>query len=58
MHLGDSKLPDMIRSMGRELDRDVLIQHVGSQGADHPVIPAIPETRYLKAIFTRVLPTR
>jgi len=31
---------------------------VGSQGADHPVIPAIPETRYLKAVFARVLPTR
>ncbi len=58
MHLGEERLPDMLRIMGRELDRDVLIQHIGSQGADHPVVPAIPETRYLKAVFARVLPTR
>ncbi|MFK4752435.1 class I SAM-dependent rRNA methyltransferase [Oceanobacter antarcticus] len=58
MHLGETRLPGIIRTLGRELDRDVLIQHVGSQGADHPVIPAIPETRYLKAVFARVLPTR
>lgn len=58
MHLGEDRLPDMLRIMGRELDREVQIQHVGSQGADHPVIPAIAETRYLKAVFARVLPTR
>ncbi|MDO6680788.1 MULTISPECIES: class I SAM-dependent rRNA methyltransferase [unclassified Oceanobacter] len=58
MHLGETRLPSIIRTLGRELDRDVLIQHVGSQGADHPVVPAIPETRYLKAVFARVLPTR
>ena len=58
MHLGDDRLPDILRLVGRELDREVMIQHVGSQGADHPVLPAIPETRYLKAVFARVLPTR
>lgn len=58
MHLEQERLLDMLRSMGRELDREVLIQYQGSQGADHPVLPAIPETRYLKALFARVLPTR
>lgn len=58
MHLGDDRLPDMLRILGRELDREVMIQHLGSQGADHPVLPAIAETRYLKAVFARVLPTR
>lgn len=58
MHLAEDRLPDMLRVMGRELDREVMIQHVGSQGADHPVLPAIAETRYLKAVFARVLPTR
>jgi len=58
MHLDDDRLPDILRTLGRELDREVMIQHVGSQGADHPVLPAIPETRYLKAVFARVLPTR
>lgn len=58
MHLGEDRLPDILRVLGRELDRDVTIQHVGGQGADHPVLPAIAETRYLKAVFARVLPTR
>lgn len=58
MHLGEERLPDILRVLGRELDRDVTIQHLGGQGADHPVLPAIPETRYLKAVFARVLPTR
>lgn len=58
MHLGEHRLNDALRVLGRELDRDVQIVHSGGQGADHPVIPAIPETRYLKALFSRVLPTR
>ena len=58
MHLADDRLPDILRLLGRELDRDVAIQHLGSQGADHPVLPAIAETRYLKAVFARVLPTK
>lgn len=58
MHLAEDRLPDMLRVMARESDRDVVITHIGSQGADHPVVPAIPETRYLKAVFARVLPTR
>ena len=58
MHLEASRLNDILRVLGRELDRDVQILHNGSQGADHPIMPAIPETRYLKATFARVLPTR
>ncbi|MDF1762711.1 MAG: RlmI/RlmK family 23S rRNA methyltransferase, partial [Oleibacter sp.] len=57
MHLGEDRLPDILRSSARELNRDVLIQYVGSQGADHPVIPAIAETRYLKAVFAHVFPS-
>ena len=56
MHLAEDRLPDMLRVMGRELDREVMIQHVGSQGADHPVLPAIAETRYIKSITCRLLP--
>jgi len=58
MHLASGRLNEILRVVGRELDRDVQILHAGGQGADHPVIPAIPETRYLKALFARVLPTR
>lgn len=40
----------------RHLDRNLVILEQGRQGPDHPVLPAIPETDYLKAIFARVLP--
>ena len=37
--------------------RELTISHQGGQGADHPVHPAIPETRYLKALFAELAPT-
>jgi 23S rRNA (cytosine1962-C5)-methyltransferase len=33
----------------------VQIIEVGGQGPDHPIHPAIAETRYLKALVCRVL---
>ena len=57
MHLAEDSLQDIIRSVARETDRSATIVSQGHQGPDHPVIPAIPETRYLKASFVRVLPT-
>ena len=38
----------------RGADRHLQILEVGGQAPDHPVHPAIPETRYLKAYFCRV----
>ena len=46
--LGRSRRPRGIRS------RFVQILEAGGQSPDHPVHPAIPETRYLKAFFCRV----
>jgi len=57
MHLAEDSLQDIIRSVARETDRDATIVAQGHQGPDHPVLPAIPETRYLKSMFVRVLPT-
>jgi len=54
MHLDNERLRDMIRSAGRKLDRHVVILAEGGQGADHPVLPAVPETRYIKAIFAQI----
>lgn len=54
MHLTDYKLTDIIRSSSRHIDRQSQVFHVGSQGADHPIHPAIVETRYLKAQFARI----
>ena len=58
MHLSREALTDTIRACGRTLEKDVLILEQGAQGADHPILPAIPETEYLKAAFVRVLPYR
>ncbi len=57
MHLQRDRLTDIIRATGRQTDRFVQIIEQGHQGADHPIVPAIPETEYLKACFARVLPS-
>jgi 23S rRNA (cytosine1962-C5)-methyltransferase len=57
MHLEKSRLVDILRANSRELDRNGQIFAQGSQGSDHPIHPAIPETEYLKAYFMRVLPS-
>lgn len=56
MHLGRDVLVDILRQSSRHLDRQLQVLEQGGQTYDHPVHPAIPETDYLKAIFTRVLP--
>lgn len=57
MHLSRDRLIDIVRAAGRQTDRFVQLVEQGHQGADHPIIPAIPETEYLKAQFYRVLPS-
>lgn len=50
---------DLIRTMlgaARHQERSMQIVELGQQAADHPVHAAIPETRYLKAVFARLLP--
>lgn len=54
MHLGRDTLVDIVRGAGRHLERHVQLLFQGGQGPDHPVHPAIPETDYLKAFFSRV----
>lgn len=56
MHLQESRLRDMIRSGARSLERHAMLLAEGSQGADHPVLPAVPETRYIKAMFAQITP--
>lgn len=55
-HLQRDTLRDTLLGAARHLDRNLQILEQGHQGPDHPVHPAIPETEYLKAFFTRVLP--
>jgi 23S rRNA (cytosine1962-C5)-methyltransferase len=53
-HLEDAALRDALLRASRHLDRNLQIIEQGSQGPDHPVHPAIPETRYLKAFIGRL----
>ena len=53
-HLEGGGLLEAVQSAARHVDRHVLVLHAGGQSPDHPIHPAIPETRYLKALFCRV----
>src|SRR5262249_38688322 len=54
--LGADELVTAIQAAARHTGKFVQILEAGGQSPDHPVHPAIPETRYLKAFFCRVTP--
>ncbi len=54
MHLKRDELMDVVRSGGQRTNRHIQVLEEGSQGPDHPIHPAIPETRYLKAFVCRM----
>lgn len=54
-HLASDRLLHSIQQGARHVSRFVQILETGGQAPDHPIHPAIPETRYLKAYFCRVL---
>jgi 23S rRNA (cytosine1962-C5)-methyltransferase len=53
-HLAPEELLSAIQSAARHSGRFVQVLEAGGQSPDHPLHPAIPETRYLKAFFCRV----
>jgi 23S rRNA (cytosine1962-C5)-methyltransferase len=53
-HVSPEDLQDAIAKAARAADKHLQILEAGGQAPDHPVHPAIPETRYLKAYFCRV----
>jgi 23S rRNA (cytosine1962-C5)-methyltransferase len=53
-HLAEGELVEAIQRAARHLDRFAQIIELRGQGPDHPVHPAIPETRYLKAVIARI----
>lgn len=53
-HLGADELLAAIQAAARHTSRFVQALELGGQSPDHPVHPAIPETRYLKSFFCRV----
>ena len=53
-HMGADELAGAIQGAARHSSRFVQVLELGGQSPDHPVHPAIPETRYLKSFFCRV----
>ena len=53
-HMSADDLVTAIQSAARHSGRFVQILEAGGQSPDHPIHPAIPETRYLKTFFCRV----
>jgi 23S rRNA (cytosine1962-C5)-methyltransferase len=53
-HMPADELAGAIQSAARHTSRFVQLLELGGQSPDHPVHPAIAETRYLKAFFCRV----
>lgn len=53
-HLAAERLPELLQSAASHAGRTLAIIAQGGQSPDHPVHPAMPETRYLKALFARV----
>lgn len=52
-HLSADELLHAIQGGARQSARFVQVLEAGGQSPDHPLHPAIPETRYLKAFFCR-----
>ena len=53
MHLEEAALIDIVRMAAFHAGRQLQILEVAGQGPDHPIHPAIPETRYLKTVIAR-----
>lgn len=53
-HLPEAELLAGLQASARHISRFVQVLEAAGQSPDHPVHPAIPETRYLKALFCRV----
>lgn len=56
-HMDEAHLLRTLQQASRHRDRSMQLVERGQQGPDHPVHPAIEETRYLKTFFLRVLPS-
>jgi len=54
-HLAQDDLIVAIQQAARHVDRFAQLIEVGGHAPDHPIHPAIPETRYLKALFCRIV---
>ena len=54
-HVSDTDLWDAIRRASRDAKRPVRLLEQRGQASDHPILAAMPETRYLKCFIMQVL---
>lgn len=54
-HILEDRFAGLLRQAARHIDRELQVVQRLEQGPDHPVHPAIAETRYLKGLTCRVL---
>ena len=53
-HVSTEQIVDMINLAARDAKKRVRFVELRSQGHDHPVLPASPETRYLKCAIMQI----
>ena len=53
-HVSESELVEVVASAARDAHRQVRILERRGAGLDHPAVPAIPETTYLKCLIVAV----
>ena len=53
-HVSTQQFIDMINTAARDAKKRVRLVEMRSQGHDHPVLPASPETRYLKCAIMQI----
>jgi 23S rRNA (cytosine1962-C5)-methyltransferase len=53
--VSEEQFLDMLRRAGYYAGRTLQVLKVSGAGADHPFLANVPESRYLKAVFCRVL---
>ncbi|MDF1555278.1 MAG: class I SAM-dependent rRNA methyltransferase [Deferrisomatales bacterium] len=54
-HISPEAFVEMLARAAREAGRETRVLGVGRQSPDHPWLPAMPETAYLKALLLQVL---
>jgi 23S rRNA (cytosine1962-C5)-methyltransferase len=54
-HMSEAMLLDLVVSAGRDARRTLRLLERRAQASDHPILPAIPETHYLKCLILEVI---
>jgi 23S rRNA (cytosine1962-C5)-methyltransferase len=53
-HVLEERFLEALQEAARDASRRLVLIHRGAQAMDHPVLPQVPETRYLKSFAFRV----